>query len=63
MKSLLSTRENLARTEGIMVGPTSGAVLYAARQVGANTSGRVTVISPDDATRYVSAYAKYLERG
>lgn len=51
----------LARTEGIMVGPTTGAVLHAARQVGATSNGRAVVISPDGATKYVSAYAKYLE--
>ncbi|MCW8927052.1 MAG: PLP-dependent cysteine synthase family protein [Xanthomonadales bacterium] len=51
----------LARTEGIMVGPTTGAVLHAARQVGADARGRAVVISPDSATKYVSAYAKYLD--
>lgn len=51
----------LARTEGIMVGPTTGALLHAARQVAANASGRAVVISPDDATKYISAYAEYLE--
>ncbi len=51
----------LARTEGIMVGPTTGALLHAARQFGATASGRAVVISPDDATKYVSKYAKYLE--
>ena len=51
----------LARTEGIMVGPTTGALLHAARQVGASASGRAVVISPDDATKYISAYAEYLE--
>jgi len=51
----------LARTEGIMVGPTTGALLHAARQVGANARGRAVVISPDDATKYISAYAEYLE--
>lgn len=51
----------LARTEGIMVGPTTGALLHAAQLVGAGVSGRAVVISPDDATKYVSAYAKYLE--
>ena len=51
----------LARTEGIMVGPTTGAVLHAARKVAAHNSGRAVVISPDGATKYVSAYAKYLE--
>lgn len=51
----------LARNEGIMVGPTTGAVLHAARQVGATSSGRAVVISPDGASKYVSAYAKYLD--
>lgn len=52
---------HLARTEGIMVGPTTGAMLHAAQLVGESTSGTAVVISPDDATKYVSAYAKYLE--
>jgi cysteine synthase A/cysteine synthase B len=51
----------LARTEGIMVGPTTGAMLHAAQLVGESTSGTAVVISPDDATKYVSAYAEYLE--
>jgi cysteine synthase A/cysteine synthase B len=51
----------LARTEGIMVGPTTGALLYAAQQTGATANGRAVVISPDNATKYVSAYAEYLE--
>jgi len=52
---------HLARTEGIMVGPTTGAVLHAAGQVGATAGGQAVVISPDGATKYVSAYAEYLE--
>ena len=52
---------HLARTEGIMVGPTTGALLHAARQISRTASGRAVVISPDGATKYVSAYAKYLE--
>jgi cysteine synthase len=51
----------LARTEGIMVGPTTGALLHAARITGADASGRAVVISPDNATKYISAYAEYLE--
>ena len=51
----------LARTEGIMVGPTTGALLHAAQLVGASASGAAVVISPDDATKYVSAYAEYLD--
>ncbi len=50
----------LARTEGIMVGPTTGACLHAARVLGADNSGLAVVISPDDATKYISAYAEYL---
>ena len=52
---------HLARTEGIMVGPTTGALLHAARQYGATASGRAVVISPDGAAKYVSAYAKYMD--
>jgi cysteine synthase len=51
----------LARTEGIMVGPTTGALLHAAQVTGASSSGTAVVISPDDATKYVSAYAHYLD--
>jgi cysteine synthase B len=50
----------LARTEGIMVGPTTGALLHAAQKFGASASGTAVVISPDDATKYMSAYSKYL---
>jgi len=51
----------LARKEGIMVGPTTGALLHAATVTGAEASGLAVVISPDDATKYVSAYAEYLD--
>ncbi len=44
-----------------MVGPTTGALLHAAQLTGAGKRGRAVVVSPDDATRYVSAYAQYLE--
>jgi len=51
----------LARTDSILVGPTTGAVLHAARVTGAAASGRAVVIAPDDATKYLSAYVEYLE--
>ncbi len=51
----------LARTEGIMIGPTTGALLHAAAQTGVTASGRAVIISPDSATKYISAYAPYLE--
>jgi len=50
----------LARSEGIMVGPTTGACLHAAQRVGVESSGVAVVISPDDATKYISAYNAYL---
>ena len=51
----------LARTDGAMVGPTTGAVLHAAIEMGATNKGRAVLISADSATKYISAYAKYLE--
>ena len=50
----------VARTEGLMVGPTTGALLHAARLTGASSNGTAVVISPDDATKYISTYAAYL---
>ncbi len=50
----------LARTEGAMVGPTTGAVLHAAIESGARNKGRAVLISGDNAAKYISAYAKYL---
>jgi cysteine synthase len=52
----------LARSEGIMVGPTTGACLHAAQVYGADKRGLAVVISPDDATKYISAYSEYLAR-
>ena len=43
-----------------MVGPTTGACLHAAQVVGATASGVAVVISPDDATKYVSVYGEYM---
>jgi cysteine synthase B len=53
----------LARQEGIMVGPTTGALLHAALQTGATRQGTAVVISPDNAMKYVSSYARYLRPG
>lgn len=50
----------LARTEGVMVGPTTGALLHAATEAGADRRGRAVVISPDDASKYVSSYAEFI---
>ena len=50
----------LARREGIMAGPTTGAALHAALHSGLPKSGRAVIISADNAAKYISAYAKYL---
>ena len=50
----------LARKEGIMVGPTTGAVLHAALQAGTSRQGRAVLIAADSAAKYVSSYAKFL---
>jgi len=50
----------LARRDGIMVGPTTGAVLHAALHGDTPKSGRTVIISADNAAKYVSAYANFL---
>lgn len=51
----------LARTTGILVGPTTGAILAVALQYAKEREGLAVVISPDDATKYVSNYAPYIK--
>ena len=51
---------DVARKDGIMVGPTTGAVLHAALHGDTPKTGKAVLISADNATKYVSAYAKYL---
>ena len=51
----------LARQGGILVGPTTGAILYAALQYAKEHKGLAVVISPDDAFKYVSFYAPYVK--
>ena len=51
----------VARTDGAMVGPSTGAVLHAAIETGANNTGRAVLIAADSAAKYISAYANYLE--
>ena len=50
----------LARREGVMAGPTTGAALHAALHSGLPKTGRAVIISADNAAKYISAYAKYL---
>jgi len=55
------TAVELARKDGIMVGPSTGAALYAALKYGRSNGGLAVAISPDDACKYASLYGKYLE--
>ena len=50
----------VARTDGVMVGPTSGALLHAALEWGKENTGTAVVISGDNAAKYISSYAHYL---
>ena len=49
----------LARTDGVMAGPTTGASLAAALKMGI-PRGRAVVIACDSAAKYLSDYAAYL---
>ena len=53
---------DVARRDGIMVGPTTGAVLHAALQGDTPRNGRAVLISADNSAKYVSAYADFLAR-
>ena len=55
------TAIELARKDGIPVGPTTGAILYAAVQFAKINRGLAVVISPDDAFKYASFYKDFLE--
>jgi len=50
----------IARTDGLLVGPTTGAVLHAALHGDTPKTGRTVIISADNAAKYVSAYARFL---
>lgn len=51
----------LAREEGILVGPTTGAIVFAALQYAKESKGLAVVISPDDAFKYMSFYNPYVK--
>ena len=57
------TAIKLARKDGILVGPTTGAILHVALHYAKSNSGLAVVISPDDAFKYVSFYKYFLDMG
>jgi cysteine synthase len=50
----------VARKDGVMVGPTTGAVLHAALHSRLPKTGRAVLISADNSAKYISTYAKYI---
>ncbi len=54
------TAIELARKDGIPVGPTTGAILHVALHYAKLNRGLAVVISPDDAFKYTSFYADIL---
>ncbi len=54
------TAIELARKDGILVGPTTGAILHAALKYADKHQGLAVVISPDDAFKYISFFAPYV---
>jgi len=51
----------LARKDGILVGPTTGAILYVSFQYAKKCKGLAVAISPDDAFKYISFYGPYVK--
>ncbi len=55
------TAIELARKDGIPVGPTTGAILYIALRYAKSNAGLAVVVSPDDAFKYASFYQDFLK--
>ena len=51
----------LAKKTGILVGPTTGAILHVALKYAKDNNGVAVVISPDDAFKYISFYEPYVK--
>jgi cysteine synthase len=51
----------LAKKTGILAGPTTGAILYAALQYAKHSKGLAVVISPDDAFKHITFYRPYVK--
>ncbi|MFX1453961.1 MAG: PLP-dependent cysteine synthase family protein [Promethearchaeota archaeon] len=50
----------LARKNGILVGPSTGAILAVALNFAKTHEGLAVIIAPDDAVKYISLYAPYV---
>ncbi|MHA2007508.1 MAG: PLP-dependent cysteine synthase family protein [Promethearchaeota archaeon] len=52
----------LARKNGILVGPSTGAILAVALDYAKDHKGLAVIIAPDDAVKYISSYAPYIKK-
>ena len=59
-EAAFNTGIEIARKEGIMVGPTTGAVLHAALHSDLPKNGKAVLISADNAVKYINAYSDFL---
>jgi cysteine synthase A/cysteine synthase B len=57
-----STAIQLARKDGIPVGPTTGGILHVALDYARSNQGTAVVISPDDAFKYTTFYKTILDK-
>jgi cysteine synthase len=55
------TALELARKESLLLGPSSGAIIWAAREFAAREKGLGVAISPDGAFKYMSFYNEWIE--
>ena len=51
---------DLARKNGILVGPSTGAILASALKYAKHHEGLAVIIAPDDAVKYISSYSPYV---
>ncbi len=51
----------LARKEGVLVGPTTGAIVFSVLRYARDRKGLAVAISPDDAFKYAGFYREYLD--
>ncbi|GAB4274203.1 MAG: cysteine synthase family protein [Deferrisomatales bacterium] len=54
------TAVELARTESLLLGPSSGAIAWAAREVAREEAGVGVAVAPDGAFKYMSFYADWV---
>jgi cysteine synthase len=52
--------KQLFREEGLIVGPSTGAIVHAAREMAASEEGLAVGVSPDGGLKYMSYFAELL---